>query len=97
MAKRVGSPVGVAVVAAILAGLVAALVLSFVLEDDEPEDAGPDLTLAPPDDTAPQVDLSGDPAPDACAFAHVARCMRARAAVGSAVSGTTFASTHGIV
>jgi thiol-disulfide isomerase/thioredoxin len=54
----------VALVAAVLAGLVAALVLSFVLEDDEPEDAVADLTIAPSDDTAPQVDLTGDPVPE---------------------------------
>ena len=64
MRKRVGSPLGVALVAAVLAGLVAALVLSLLLDDDEPEEASPDLTLSAPDGTAPQVDLTGEAAPD---------------------------------
>jgi thiol-disulfide isomerase/thioredoxin len=67
MAKRVGSPLGVALVAAVLVGLVAALVLSFVL-DDEPEDAVPVITLDPdipqPTLTAPPNTSVGEVAPD---------------------------------
>jgi thiol-disulfide isomerase/thioredoxin len=59
---RVGSPLGVALVAAVLVGLVTALVLSFVLEDDE--SSAPALTLAPTDESAPQVDIAGLDAPD---------------------------------
>jgi thiol-disulfide isomerase/thioredoxin len=54
----------VALVVTVLTGLVVALVLSFVLEDDGSEEASPDLTLAPPDDTAPQIDIAGNEVPD---------------------------------
>ena len=67
MAKRVGSPLGVAVVAAVLAGLVTALVLSFTLDDggdDATGGGGPPLTLAEAPEEAPQVDLAGTPAPE---------------------------------
>jgi cytochrome c biogenesis protein CcmG/thiol:disulfide interchange protein DsbE len=58
MAKRVGSPLGVALVAAVLAGLVTALVLSFVLQDDEPSDDATVITLDP---DAPQPTLTAPP------------------------------------
>ncbi len=62
---RTRSPLAVTLVAAVLAALVAALVLSFVLDDDEAADGNaPVLTLDPDGGTVPQVDLSGEPAPD---------------------------------
>jgi cytochrome c biogenesis protein CcmG, thiol:disulfide interchange protein DsbE len=62
---RTRSPLGVTLVAAVLAALFVALVLSFVLDDGESADRDATvLTLDPDGGTVPQVDLSGEPAPD---------------------------------
>jgi thiol-disulfide isomerase/thioredoxin len=63
MSRRTGSPLAVALVATVMATLVTALVLSILADDgDQPEPVR--LTLPPDGGTVPQVDLTGQAAPD---------------------------------